>query len=377
MNSIKLFLLSFLRNIFSYILIILEIAALLVAENYMICTLHEREMLNAAYYPLLGENSAYAVDMGWMFKGETFNESRENALKNITQNYKIYDTLSYEDSEIAIISISDEIYKNLALPLSVGSYGDVQSGAVGTVNTKMGKNSVTFIDGSSKSFDVCGLLTNSTYLPFASSASSSGTTVSDFYSVSINDQKSTILTSRTAIKGCEEKFVCKPGFIIEFEDDAEAGIKELRRNKATVTPSKEIIDASNAALAADRNRFLPLIIAIGIVVIVGIICISVITFKENERRNGVLWICGYSRLGIIGVHCAGIALITVMSVIITFAAYGFMKLGNSELVSGINLTFANIFATVITAALLTAFSAVIPALKSRKTSPVEYFRRTL
>lgn len=377
MNSIKLFLLSFLRNIFSYILIILEVAALIVAENYMICALLERAMLNAAYYPLLGENSAYVVDMGWMFGGDTFDESRKNALKNITQNYKVYDTLFYEDSKIKIISVSDEVYKKLALPLSAGSYGDIESGAVGTVNTRMGKNSVTFNDGSSMSINVCGLLTNMTYLPGANKISSSGTTVSDFYSVSVDTETNTILTSRSAIKGYEEKLVYDHGFIIEFTDGADEGIKALRKNKVMVTPAKEIIDNSNAALAADRNRFLPLIIAIGIVVIVGIICISVITFKENERRNGVLWICGYSRFGIIGVHSIGIALITIMSAVISLAAFGVMRSSGSELVAGITLSFGNFIATIITCLALTLFSALVPAIKSRKTSPVEYFRRTL
>ncbi len=370
MNSIKLFLLSFLRNMFSYILIILEVAALLVAENYMICTLHEREMLNKAYYPLLGENSVLAIN----YREPFFARSIDNILKNLPKDCKIYNTVYWGNGEIDIISVSDEIYENLALPLSSGSYGSAENGAVGTVDIKPGNNTIHFVDGTSLTLNVSGTLTNMTYVPMMTGIGE--LTVKELYT-SREGNEHTIITSRSAIKGYENQFLHMGGIIVEFKSDYERGVETLRENGASVTPARSIVEKSDAELAADRNRFLPLIIAIGIVVIVGIICISVITFKENERRNGVLWICGYSRLGIIGVHCTGIALVTVMSVIITFAAYSFLKLGNSGLVSGINLTFANILATVITAALLTAFSAVIPALKSRKTSPVEYFRRTL
>lgn len=374
MNALKLFALSFKKNLFSFILVILEIAALLTAENYMICALNEREMLNAAYYPVLTENSAFVYDMGSLFYEGTFRESRQKLLEQIPQNYKIYDTIIYSNGDISVISVSDEIYGNLALPLSYGNYGDVSGGSAATLNTKTGENNIVFDDGSVLTLNVCGLLTETTYLPEMTSNNSSEMTVSDFYINSIND-KNIILTSRSAVKGFEDKFSCTPGFIIEFSENAKDNLLQLNKGKAMTVNASEIIANSNKALSEDKASFLPLVMSVGIVVVIGIACISVITFKENERRNGVLWICGYSRAEIIGVHTAGIALITALSVIISLAAYGLLKSGGNEMLTGINLTFENFIVTFITCVLLSVISSVVPAVKSRKSSPVEYLRR--
>lgn len=376
MNALKIFALSFKNNIFSFILVILEISALLIAENYMICTLNEREMLNAAYYPVLTENSAFVYDMGGMYYDGTFRESRQNLLAKIPQNYKIYDTLIYSEDEISVISVSDEIYANFKLPLSYGSYGDVSGGAVAAADTKKGEHKIDFGGGSVLSLNVCGLLTKTTYLPEMTSFKSSEMTISDFYVNSIND-KNIILTSRSAIKGFEDKFSCTAGFIIEFPENAAENLLELSKSKAITVNASEIITNSNSALSEDRASFLPLVMSIGIVVVIGITCISVITFKENERRNAVLWICGYSRAGIIGVHTVGTALMTAISVIISLAAYGLMKISGNEMVVGINLTFENFIVTVITCILLSAISSVVPVLKCRNISPAEYIRRAI
>ncbi len=370
MNAIKLFLLSFKKNIFSYILVILEVSALIIAENYMICTLSEREMLHKAYYPLLGENSVLAIDMQEPF----FARSRDKILNNLPQDCKIYNTVYAGNDEFEIISVSDEIYEKLALPLSFGSYGNVENGAVGTVSIKLGNNTMHFDDGTSLTLNVSGILTNSTYIPMMTGTGD--VTVKGLYT-SREGAANTIITSRSAIKGYENKFVHMGGIIVEFKSDLERGVETLRKNGASITPARSIVEKSDAELTEDKAKFLPLTAAIAVVVLTGIVCISIITFKENERRNGVLWLCGYSRMGIISVHSIGIALITIMSAVISLAVFGVMRSRGSELVTGITLSFGNFIATVITCLALTLFSALVPAIKSRKTSPVEYFRRTL
>lgn len=370
MNAIKLFLLSFKKNIFSYILVILEVSALLIAENYMICTLSEREMLHKAYYPLLGENSVLAIDMQEPF----FARSIDNLTKDLPHDCKIYNTVYAANSELEIISVSDEIYEKLALPLSFGGYGNAENSAVGTIDIKPGKNTMHFGDGRSLTLNVSGILTDSTYIPMMTATGDA--TVKGLYT-SRKGAANTIITSRSAIKGYENNFVHMGGIIVEFKSDFERDVETLRKNGASITPARSIIEKSDAELNEDKSKFLPLTSAIAAVVLTGIVCISIITFKENERRNGVLWLCGYSRMGIIGVHSIGIALITIMSAVISLAAFGVMRSSGNELIAGITLSFGNFIATIITCLALTLFSALVPAIKSRKTTPVEYFRRTL
>lgn len=375
MNTIKITLLAFKKNAFTFILVIAQLAVLFLAENYMVSALVERKMQFAPFEPLLNDNTAFVYDIEYeknaAMLGMDSKASRETLLSGINDEYKIYDVMSFTNGEYTVYSVSDEIYASLALPLAFGNY---ESG-VGSFGMSAGEKVISFSDGSDLRLKISGALTASTYIPAMTSFSSQDMTADEFYYSSVNE-RNIILTNRSSIGGYEQHFRLSSGFLIEFKSGVAQNLEAL--NKAALTvPATEIAKNTNKALQNDLLKFIPLVGTVLIIVIIGIICVSVITFKENERRNAVLWICGYSRAGIIGVHTAGTALVTALSVIISLAAFGIMKLSGNEMLVGINLTIENLVATFMTCALLSAISAVVPALKCRKASPAEYIRRAL
>lgn len=375
MNTIKIALLAFKKNAFTFILVIAQLAVLFLAENYMVSALVERKMQFAPFEPLLNDNTAFVYDIEYeknaAMLGMDSKASRETLLSGINDEYKIYDVMSFTNGEYTVYSVSDEIYASLALPLAFGNY---ESG-VGSFGMSAGEKVISFSDGSDLRLKISGALTASTYIPAMTSFSSQDMTADEFYYSSVNE-RNIILTNRSSIGGYEQHFRLSSGFLIEFKSGVAQNLEAL--NKAALTvPATEIAKNTNKALQNDLLKFIPLVGTVLIIVIIGIICVSVITFKENERRNAVLWICGYSRAGIIGVHTAGTALVTALSVIISLAAFGIMKLSGNEMLVGINLTIENLVATFMTCALLSAISAVVPALKCRKASPAEYIRRAL
>lgn len=375
MNTIKITLLAFKKNAFTFILVIAQLAVLFLAENYMVSALVERKMQFAPFEPLLNDNTAFVYDIEYeknaAMLGMDSKASRETLLSGINDEYKIYDVMSFTNGEYTVYSVSDEIYASLALPLAFGNY---ESG-VGSFGMSAGEKVISFSDGSDLRLKISGALTASTYIPAMTSFSSQDMTADEFYYSSVNE-RNIILTNRSSIGGYEQHFRLSSGFLIEFKSGVAQNLEAL--NKAALTvPATEIAKNTNKALQNDLLKFIPLVGTVLIIVIIGIICVSVITFKENERRNAVLWICGYSRAGLIGVHTAGTALVTALSVIISLAAFGIMKSSGNEMLIGINLTIENLVATFMTCALLSAISAVVPALKCRKASPAEYIRRAL
>lgn len=375
MNTIKITLLAFKKNAFTFILVIAQLAVLFLAENYMVSALVERKMQFAPFEPLLNDNTAFVYDIEYeknaAMLGMDSKASRETLLSGINDEYKIYDVMSFTNGEYTVYSVSDEIYASLALPLAFGNY---ESG-VGSFGMSAGEKVISFSDGSDLRLKISGALTASTYIPAMTSFSSQDMTADEFYYSSVNE-RNIILTNRSSIGGYERHFRLSSGFLIEFKSGAAQNLEALKGVALTV-PATEIAESTYKALQNDLLKFIPLVGTVLIIVIIGIICVSVITFKENERRNAVLWICGYSRAGLIGVHTAGTALVTALSVIISLAAFGIMKLSGNEMLVGINLTIENLVATFITCALLSAISAVVPALKCRKASPAEYIRRAL
>ncbi len=375
MNTIKITLLAFKKNAFTFILVIAQLAVLFLAENYMVSALVERKMQFAPFEPLLNDNTAFVYDIEYeknaAMLGMDSKASRETLLSGINDEYKIYDVMSFTNGEYTVYSVSDEIYASLALPLAFGNY---ESG-VGSFGMSAGEKVISFSDGSDLRLKISGALTASTYIPAMTSFSSQDMTADEFYYSSVNE-RNIILTNRSSIGGYERHFRLSSGFLIEFKSGAAQNLEALKGVALTV-PATEIAESTYKALQNDLLKFIPLVGTVLIIVIIGIICVSVITFKENERRNAVLWICGYSRAGLIGVHTAGTALVTALSVIISLAAFGIMKLSGNEMLIGINLTIENLVATFMTCALLSAISAVVPALKCRKASPAEYIRRAL
>ncbi len=375
MNTIKITLLAFKKNAFTFILVIAQLAVLFLAENYMVSALVERKMQFAPFEPLLNDNTAFVYDIEYeknaAMLGMDSKASRETLLSGINDEYKIYDVMSFTNGEYTVYSVSDEIYASLALPLAFGNY---ESG-VGSFGMSAGEKVISFSDGSDLRLKISGTLTASTYIPAMTSFSSQDMTADEFYYSSVNE-RNIILTNRSSIGGYERHFRLSSGFLIEFKSGVAQNLEALKGVALTV-PATEIAESTYKALQNDLLKFIPLVGTVLIIVIIGIICVSIITFKENERRNAVLWICGYSRAGIIGVHTAGTALVTALSVIISLAAFGIMKLSGNEMLVGINLTIENLVATFMTCALLSAISAVVPALKCRKASPAEYIRRAL
>ena len=375
MNTIKITLLAFKKNAFTFILVIAQLAVLFLAENYMVSALVERKMQFAPFEPLLNDNTAFVYDIEYeknaAMLGMDSKASRETLLSGINDEYKIYDVMSFTNGEYTVYSVSDEIYASLALPLAFGNY---ESG-VGSFGMSAGEKVISFSDGSDLRLKISGALTASTYIPAMTSFSSQDMTADEFYYSSVNE-RNIILTNRSSIGAYERHFRLSSGFLIEFKSGAAQNLEALKGVALTV-PATEIAESTYKALQNDLLKFIPLVGTVLIIVIIGIICVSVITFKENERRNAVLWICGYSRAGLIGVHTAGTALVTALSVIISLAAFGIMKLSGNEMLIGINLTIENLVATFMTCALLSAISAVVPALKCRKASPAEYIRRAL
>lgn len=373
MNTIKIALLAFKKNTFTFVLVIAQLSVLFLAENYTVSALVEREMLSAPFKPLFNENTAFVYDSEFSKNAAMFGmdtkASREMLLSDVKDEYKIYDVMFFTNGKYTVYSVSDEIYASLALPLAFGNY----ESAVGSFGTPAGENDVFFPDGTYLRLETSGTLTASTYIPAMLSLSSQDMTADDFYYTSVNE-RNVILTNRSSIVGYEQQFNLSTGFLMEFKSGTAQNFETLK-SRVFVIPTTEIAENTNEALQKDLFNYLPLVGTVLIIVMIGIICISVIIFKESERRNAVLWICGYSRAEIIGVHTVGIALVTVLSVIISLAAYGLLKLFGNEMLIGVNLTLENFIVTFITCVLLLAISSAAPAIKSRNTSPVEYLRR--
>lgn len=374
MNNLFLALRSIKKHPFNFILIIIELAALFLAENYVVSAINDRQMLNKPFAKILNENSAFVFDEGYFneFRLDPYGaaESRAALLDGISDEYACYDVLTYIDADIKIVSVNDDLYSRLNLPLVAGN----RSGAIGSFAAQIGKQTFD-LDGKRLTLNVTGRLTNSTYVPEMSAYSSFGMTTKDLFA-NDNSKGNFIITNRSSIEPTADRFFTGLGFIIMFKTNAQSNIEHLRSITYSVDGT-EIQKNSRAALKEDLSDFAPLITTLFVIVIIGLVSISVITYSSNARQNGILWICGYSRKQIIMVHIVNISVLLTLSLALSVATFFIMQMLEIETAKTVVLSVWNIWASVALFALFGGIALIIPAVKSAKTSPVEYLRRTL
>lgn len=368
MSYLNFAFLSVKKNAAAFVLAILEIAALFLAVNYSVSAIHDRKMLIAPFKKLLDENTFFVYDSQFFNTGVEQRQSRQTILDEISGDYEIYDVLSYYSSDCIILSVSDKLYSKLEMPLVSGSYKT----AVGTFRTRSGERSVT-TEGGTFFLNVSGILTASTYLPQMSSFNSGGLTTSDIFETSVN-QPNIIITNRTAISGLEEQFSASIGFFVNIKQDREGNYQRLAKISGVLSGA-DIIKNSETALKEDLSGFAPVLLCVLCVVIIGILCISAIITRQNEYRNGVMWLCGYSKKQMLWAHAVNILTMLIISLVISAAVLGILKICENEIAASLNLTFANLVGSVVLSALLIGISLIIPAAKSANKSPIEYLGR--
>lgn len=359
------------KHMLMFTLVLIEMTLLLLAVNYIVSTVGDRQMLTKPFADILDENSAYAYDDGFFYNhGGDLSEaagSRQKILDNLSGEYEIYDVMICQTDGVSVISVSDELFSRLRLPLASGN----RSGALGG-GVSAGKRTVLFGE-TPVEFKITGKLTDPTYVPMMSGFQSSDMTAKDFF-VNSAEVSSFILTDRSSIADVEEYFIVNLGFIIKFHENAEENMKLLASSALTVSGTR-IKENSAEVLRDDLSEFMLLFACVFLIVIIGIISISVIVYLHNERQCGILWICGYSKKQILTSHAANMLVIMVLSFGVGAAVYGVLLGVGNETASTVTLGVVNILATIGMYMFLGALSLIIPAVKIAGQTPVEYFRR--
>jgi len=373
MSYLNFAFLSIKKNAAAFALAILETAALFLTVNYSVSSMRDRQILSAPFTKILDENTFFVYDTHFWENSIELKldkrQSRQKILDGISGDCKIYDILSYNSSGYTVISVSDEIYSGLEMPLISGKYGS----AVGTFGTRLGENSIA-IEDKTLTVNVSGNLTTSTYLPRMNAFSTRDFTTSDIFEASVN-QPNVIITNRSAISGFEDKFEPSFGFLLKFYQDHEENYKSVA-NAGGIIGGSDIINNSKTSLKDDLAGFVPVLVCVLCIVIIGILCISAILARQNEYRNGVMWLCGFSKKQILWSHAVSVLTMLIISAAVGAAVYGSLRILENELALTMNLTFANLVCSIILCTLLIGISLIIPASKSTNKSPIEYLGRS-
>lgn len=392
MKNIKYGVKFFRKHAFAYLLMILQLAFLIIAENTLIANRNSRDILYSPYEDILEKDGFYYMqcdcsgildDEGYITKSS--DERLDEIVSSLKGSNKLY-CMYYADvtldsgEKIRVNILEDEIFNKLRLPLESGK---IQKGkCIITANDLRFKEGDT-LEPAGKSVEISGVLTDNTYIPNYNKITES-MSADDLYKTYSSKVKSYADGVNFAAEAVAPKSLFKD--LIDSGDvnvyrtdfllvvfDEKMSAEDMAYNKKVLEQSNlnetetgwavstaQINEKSRALLNEDFDKMLPIVACIVAVILIGVVCSSAIITAKQLRRFSVLYITGATPFDCVKISCATAF---ISSAIATAAALALMKLGIADSFAnetGFTWGMNNTVATICTVVFAIAAFAVIP-----------------
>lgn len=391
---IKYSLLFFAKHSGLYILMILQLAFLLLAENILIANLNSRDVLYAPYENIISHDGYYFMqpyasdgirdENGDMIK--TNDEILQETLAKLKGSYKLYCFYhgTLEDEGINIRVIDDTVFAALSLPLEDGVHS---KNACLVTKNNIGLKAGDEADIDGVKIKISGVLSDKTYLPDYSliDAEMSVEQLYQAYSFSKDFESdesqymeyTEIIAPYSLLKeSIENGVLYRSGkMLIAFDKPLSQSDKAYNEQVLTAADCDEpgwlisfeqIRRKGENYRSEDFYKMLPIVACILVVIIVGVVCSSAMISARQMKKFRVLYINGATSADCLMISC----LTALVSSIIALAlAAAVLKLGIANsfanelgFVIGVN----NVFATAAVIVFAVAAFGVVPSVILRK-----------
>lgn len=396
---IKYSLLFFAKHTGLYILMILQLAFLLLAENILIANLNSRDVLYAPYENIISHDGYYFMqpyasdgirdENGDMIK--TNDEILQETLAKLKGSYKLYCFYhgALEDKGINIRVIDDTVFSALSLPLEDGRHS---KNACLVTKNNIGLKAGDEIDVDGVKIKISGVLSDKTYLPDYSliDAEMSVEQLYQAYSFSkdfaddnTDDMQYMEYTEiiapyslfKESIENKSTMLYRSGKMLIAFDEPLSQSDKAYNEQVLTAADCDEpgwlisfeqIRRKGEIYRSEDFYKMLPIVACILVVIIVGVVCSSAMISARQMKKFRVLYINGATSADCLIISC----LTALVSSIIALAlAAAVLKLGIANSFAnelGFVIGANNVFATAAVIAFAVLSFGVVPSVILRK-----------
>lgn len=390
--------LFFRKHIRIYMLMILQLAFLLLAENILIANLNSRDVLYKPYENIISHDGyyfmqPYASDGIRDENGDTVKSNDvilQETLSKLKGSYRLYcfyhGTLENEGINIRVID--DDIYNALMMPLEEGKHS---KNACLVTKNNMGLKAGDEVDVDGVKIKISGVLTDKTYLPDYSliDVEMSIEQLYQAYSFSKDFE-----SDESDMQYMEYTEIIAPFSI--FKDSIENGSTMLYRSgKMLIAFDKPLSPQDRAyneqvLTAADCDepgwlisfeqirckgqvyrsenfyKMLPIVACILVVIIVGVVCSSAMISVQQMKKFRVLYINGATAFDCLLISCLTALVSSLASLAIAVAV---LKLGIANSFAndlGFVIGANNILATAATISFAVLSFGAVPSVILRK-----------
>ncbi len=388
---IKYSLLFFAKHVGIYILMILQLAFLILAENILIANLNSRDVLYAPYEKIISHDGYYFMQpyaSGGICdeNGDTIKTNDDILQETLSQmkgSYKLYCFYhgTLEDRGINIRVIDDTVFNSLALPLDEGKHS---KNACLVTKNNIGLKAGDEINIDGVKLKISGVLTDKTYLPDYSliDAEMSVEQLYQAYSFSKDfDSEDTqymeyteIIAPFSLLKESIENgstMLYRSGkMLIAFDEPLSQSDKAYNEQVLTAADCDEpgwlisfeqIRRKGQIYRSEDFYKMLPIVACILVVIIVGVVCSSAMISARQMKKFRVLYINGATSSDCLLISCltALVSSIAALALAAAVLKFGIANSFANEL--GFVIGMNNVLATVATIAFAVLSFGAVPS----------------
>ncbi len=391
---IKYSLMFFAKHARLYILMILQLAFLLLAENILIANLNSRDVLYAPYENIISHDGYYFMQpyaSGGISdeNGDTIktnDDILQETLAKLKGSYKLYCFYhgTLEDKGINIRVIDDTVFNALSLPLEEGKHS---KNACLVTKNNIGIKAGDEVDVDGVKIKISGVLSDKTYLPDYSmiDAEMSVEQLYQAYSFSKDFggddtqymEYTEIIAPFSLLKECIENGVLYRSGKMLIAFDEPLSPQDRAYNEQVLTAAncdepgwlisfEQIRRKGEIYRSEDFYKMLPIVACILVVTIVGVVCSSAMISARQMKKFKALYLSGATSLDCLMISCLT-ALVSSIAALALAAAVLKIGIANSfanEL--GFVIGANNVFATAAVIAFAVLSFGAVPSVILRK-----------
>ena len=362
-----------------YVILINQITAVLFALNFVVASINNQYSQYLPYEEMLSKKGFYFTDI------QTTTDDNyiplESVLSDKASIFEIrslgyaYDMISPTDYKaITIYIYEDEFYEKLNFSLQSGKKNadnvSKTPSAVITQNVhNIGVGDYIKMPEYNQEIHVSGVMTAPTYIANQTRHKYNGN-VSTLYQKIAADNGNTVFVLMSQSEFSKlgiplEETISVSNKIIFYDDVDIATIEKDLANlneRGYCTELSQIKKATTDNINSILFKYIPLIAAVLIVVLYGVVNYSAIQAMSKAKINGVFFLCGMTQKQCVATSAANTAIVLIISVILNALIFLMLTITNAVHTVGLVFDAYNIFVTSAIILIIFAFGLIMPTL---------------
>lgn len=366
-----------------YVILIIQITAVLFALNFVVASMNNQYSQYLPYEEMLSKQGFYFTDMQTVRGDESI--PLESILSDKASIFEIrsfgyaYDMISSTDYKaITVYIYEDAFYEKLNLSLKSGKKKTENDSEIPTAVISQNSHNISMgdyikIPEYGKQISVSGIMSAPAYIANQSKHEYNGDVSTLYQKITVdNGNIIYVLMSQSEFSKLSIPFEATVPQLnkIVFYDNVDTATLEkdlaVLNERGYCTELSQIKNATSKSINSVLLKYLPLIAAVLLVVLYGVVNYSAIQAMSKAKINGIFFLCGMTQKQCVATSAANTAIVLIISAILSALIFLFLALTNTVHTVGLVFNAYNIIVTAVIILIIFIFGLIMPTLLINK-----------